>query len=109
MCTTSCQNPCRNQVRTKLFEQTCSPQADEVAWTQVAVSLILATCISIDVLNRLAGDCSIRLARTCYPQACCMQVVVTTCSKSANVKLQQVCYAQGLMQLDEFNRLAETC
>jgi hypothetical protein len=56
---------------------------------QLAASLIFSTCINIDAFIRLAARCSIM-------QTCCkltfadlMQVVSSTCIKSANVNLQQ--------------------
>ena len=63
----------------------------------------------LQVVNRLAASCELH--------AGLMQVVSSTFSKSANIKLQQVCKYQvaaslmfkDLMQFDEVNRLDTTC
>ena len=53
------------------LDASCFNNLQQVSKYQVAASLIFATCISIDAFNRLAASCSIRLVKTCYPQACC--------------------------------------
>ena len=89
------------------LDASCFNNLQQVNKYQVATSLIFAACISIDAFNRLAASCSIRLVKTCCPQACCKllqqlaaSLQISSCSKSDFT---------DLLQLDEVNRLAATC
>ena len=83
------------------LDASCFNNLQQVSKYQVAASLIFATCISIDAFNRLAASCSIRLVKTCYPQACCKllqqlaaSLQISSCSKADFHRLATTWWSQ---------------
>ena len=83
------------------LDASCFNNLQQVSKYQVAASLIFATCISIDAFNRLAASCSIRLVKTCYPQACCKllqqlaaSLQISSCSKADFHRLAATWWSQ---------------
>ena len=112
--------------------KTCYPQACCKLLKQLAASPQISTCSKSDFRNLHQHWCVQQTCCNLLRQTCCnlisaslLQVVVTTCSKSANIKLQQVWYSQtccnlikstGLLQLDDklqqsgkFRNLQQVC
>ena len=71
----------------------------------IACSGLMITSL-LQVLNRLAASCELHAGLMQIVSSTCSNE--TTCSKSANIKLQQVVFTD-LMQLDEVNRRDITC
>ena len=83
------------------LDASCFNNLQQVSKYQVAASLIFATCISIDAFDRLAASCSIRLVKTCYPQACCKllqqlapSLQISSCSKADFHRLDATWWSQ---------------